>query len=235
MTTLRDTILASTGHHAGVKRVRTNAWAAGVGILLVFTIFFGVFNAFRLGIDIWVLTPTRGSYHPPISTTLTIISGVVGAVVTLMMVGTIVVRWLRRSPLEVPGPAFAAVGLFALAGVTGLWLPFVHTNEVDVTPSGFAQPSYEIVHTGTVTVYDATQLPVTICTGLRTGCSPDPHAPAALNRLSLKAGQAVDVDLTDIADYTLTIATPAPGMSSVDTVMHAVITYCEDHPDAANC
>jgi hypothetical protein len=218
-----------------VKRVITWIWAAIVGLLLMFTMLFGPFDAIRLGIDKLILTPTTGSYHEPIMTTLTIISGVVGALVTVLLLGTLLVRRVQRRHMDFGGMGVATLSLFALAAVTGLWLPFVHTNEVDVTPGGFAQSSYEIAHTTTITVYNATSGPMTICVGAHSTCTPDSRAPAALNGLHLAAGQAIDVDLTDIADYTLTIATPTPGMSSVDTVMHAVITDCENYPDNPAC
>jgi hypothetical protein len=58
--------------------VITWIWAGIVGLLPTSTMIFGLFDAVRLGIDKLILTPTTGSYHEPIMTTLTVISGVVG-------------------------------------------------------------------------------------------------------------------------------------------------------------
>jgi hypothetical protein len=221
--------------NAGVKRVAMAVWVPIAIVLLLGTPLFGIFNVFRLIIDKVVLTPTTGTYHEPIMTTFTVISGVVGTLVTVLLLGALAFRRLTRRPLAFPREGIGIAVLFALAGVSGLWLPFVHTNEVDIAPTGFLQPSYELAHTTTVTVYNSTPSPMTLCVGSQSHCTPDPHAPTRFNGLRLAPGQAVEVDLTDIADYSLTIATPTPGMTRLDTVMHSVITYCEDNPYAQNC
>jgi hypothetical protein len=210
----------------------------GIGSLV-----FGVVDFFRLFSDTVFQTPTTGTYHEPLVTALTVASGVAGVLLTI---GLLAVATKVRDGI---GSAFitGCLTLSVMTAVTGLWLPFIHANEVDIASSGFRQPYYSISRRQQVTLYNATAEPITVCVGTRSHCTTTPFAPAQLNGagLRLAAGEAVDISLSggngpendvpmadgDWAAYTVTIATPAPGMTQVDTAIHALYA-CADYADS---
>jgi hypothetical protein len=215
-------------------------------LLALATLGFGVVNFVRLLLAKGSGTETVGSYHEPVSTTLTVASGVVGIVLALLfLVGLARVDDDRTSGRVLAGGLTLAI----LTAVAGLWLPSVHTNEIDVAPTGFRQAYYTIPRTDDVTLYNATSLPMTLCVGTRSRCQPNAFAPGEFNDgLHLAPGQAVDVKVNtsdreendvpmataDWVAYTVTVATPAGGMTQIDTTIHA-LKGCNDYRDANDC
>jgi hypothetical protein len=230
----------------GVKRFMTGV---GCVVLLVplAALAFGVVNFFRLFIAKTSGTETIGSYHEPVSTAVTVGSGVVGGILALLF---LVAAVMRVDDKFFGRAIVGGLTLSILTAVAGFWLPYVHTNEIDVGPTGFRQPYYMVPRTDQVTIYNATSLPMTLCVGIRSHCQPSRFAPGSLNGagLRLTPGQAVDLVASgsdheendvpmasaDWAAYAITITTPMAGMTQLDTSIHA-LKGCNDYADNSDC
>jgi cytochrome bd-type quinol oxidase subunit 2 len=155
---------------------------------------FGVFDFIRLVNDKVTPTPTTGTYHEPAVTALTVGRGVAGVLLSIGLVAAAT----RVEDSTTAKVITGSLTLSVLTAVAGLWLPFVHTNEVDIASTGFRQPYYSISREQRMTIYNATSSPMTICVGTRSHCSASPFAPEQFNGagLQLAPGEAVDVGVS---------------------------------------
>jgi hypothetical protein len=186
---------------------------------------------------------TTGGYHDPMTPWVRA-SGVIGVVMTLGLV----VLLARVTDSFMVKFLTGCLTVSMLTAVSGLWLPYLHTDELDIGSAGFDHPYYSMYRDYPVTIYNATSLPMTICVGTGSHCTPAAFAPAQLNGgLQIAPGQAVDVVLggdeaendvpmpiADWAAYTLTIATPSASMTRIDIPIHA-LRGCADFGDPSSC
>jgi hypothetical protein len=218
-----------------VKKGLQFVLGAVVFVVVMYVLIFSVIDIVRVIFDTTVATPTTGSYHEPIMTTLAVVNGVLtaGAAVALLVSALVSARrFTSGSEVLVTVVIFVVLGLLS---ATSLVLPALHDNEIDVTTTGFTQAHYEFSQSWSVTLYNATSAPVTVCTGLQARCTPNSLAPQAfnLNGTTLRPGQALEFSLTQVAVYNLTISTPTPAMTRLDVLINAT-TSC-DFTDGPGC
>ena len=229
-----------------VKQFVTVAIGLGIFAVAIASLVFGVVNLFRLYDRKFFQTPTVGTYHEPVMTALTIASGVVG--ILLAVLSLYLLKHVEDGFTS--GGVTVLLTLSIMTAATGLWLPSVHANEIDIADTGLRQPYYIMLRDQRMTIYNATSAPMTVCTGAGSRCVSHAFAPPELNAgLRLAPGQAVDLNVVgggeepekdipmaglDWAAYGVTIATPAPGMTDVDTSIHAEM-LCTDFGPSADC
>jgi len=120
--------------------------AATLAIFILLAVVFGFVDDFRLVLTLIVHDQwTVGSYLHPVWTPLEVSSGVVCALLVLgFVVGATRAR-LRRESLGLRDAQMGGFLVLLVAGaVSGLWLPFIHYDEADVGPGGFAQDHYVV-------------------------------------------------------------------------------------------
>lgn len=173
---------------------------------------------------------TTGSYHQPVLTTLYLYGGTVCALLSIM----VIIALVRGGWRQVAATAMTPI---VLAGaVAGLWLPFIHVNEVDVATAGFRQTHYATGTKAHLTFYNATASPVTVCLGSHGTCRTATAAgPLPAEGITLQPGQTAAVTFPDAGSYPLTIVAPAPTMTATDTVVQSSPGFCDQHPDAQTC
>src|SRR5262249_58182563 len=122
-------------------------------------------------------TATVGTYQEPVMTALTIASGVVGVLLTVLSL------YLLKHVEDgfTSGGVTIMLTLSIMTAATGLWLPSVHANEIDIADTGLRQPYYIMLRDQTMTIYTATSSPMTLCTGAGSHWVSQPVPPPELN------------------------------------------------------
>jgi len=208
---------------------------ATLAIFILLAVVFSFVDDFRLVVALIVYDRwTVGSYVHPVWTPLEVTSGVVCA---LLVLGFAAGATRARLRGESVGLFEAKMGWFPVllvaGAVSGLWLPFIHHDEADVGPGGFAQDHYVISIHDELMFYNPGPLPRTVCLGARGVCATGAEGPDALRApgLTVQPGQTVDVRFPDGA-FGLTVVADVPGR---DAAVEAVTPVCEANPDYSTC
>ena len=155
-----------------------------------------------LQIEYW----TSGSYHHPALLSLQLYGGLT-CLAFAVLGGAGLVRG-RAGWAAVP-----VVLMFAAGAVASGALPLIHINEVNASPTGFAQASYRGVSGDTMRFYNPTDATVRVCVGDGGVCATSAPGPEPLrgNGLSIRPAESVMVRMPEPGDYPLTVVGAASG------------------------
>jgi hypothetical protein len=214
-----------------MSKVVANTFA----IFILLAVVFGFVDDFRLVMALIVHDQwTVGSYLHPVWTPLEVTSGVVCALLVLgFAVGATRARLRRESIALFEAKMGGFLVLLVAGAVSGLWLPFIHYDEADVGPGGFAQDLYVVSVHDDLMFYNPGPAPRTICLGAHGVCAAGGKGPDALRApgLTVQPGQTVDVRFAE-GDFGLTVVADVPGR---DATVEAFTPTCEADPNDAIC
>lgn len=176
--------------------------AGVVGIALLAAILFSFVDDFRLALRLFLINQwVPGSYHDPVWTPLEATSGLICALLVLAVLLAVIRARRRHETLDLNVSGFPVfLSLLVVGAVSGLALPFIHWEEVDVSERGFATTHYSVPMADSVRFYNSGSAPVTVVAA-------DPQAPEVLKApgLTLRPGQATVIGFPREGTYHLSL------------------------------